>query len=298
MKQFFIKYKKWIGYALYGIILTFALLFYRFPSDALTDYLQAAVRSRNPDLSITFKKASLAFPLALRLTGAELFLQKNPENVLFQTNEIIIRPKIWSMFSKNPEYRFTCNVYDGTITGSINLQKNGQEPAFKSSVEFKNIQINDKSPLPAIIKNYIGGVLEGALTYSGGDLFDPKSEGEASLTLSKGAFKLATPILNISNIDFKEVVIKANLKDQLLNISDINLKGDSFLGQASGAITLKNSFKKSLVGFKGSIEPTAVSVQKSAGGDAAQLLLKQSLKKGKLSFIIQGTIDKPSFRLL
>jgi len=296
MKQFFVKNRKWTGYTIYGILLTFALLFYRFPSDALRDYVQATAHSKTPNLLVTFQKVSPSFPFGLKFAGAECRIQGDPEQTVFKTKELLVRPVIWSLFGRTPEYSFTCQAYDGTISGSINIRKNGEETLFNLSTKFDNIHIDANSPVPAFLKDYTGGVLEGAITYSGSDLYDLNGTGEASLTLSKGSFKFAKPFLNINVIDFKEVSVKAALKEQNLNISNINLKGDDFLGQASGAINLKNSLKKSSISLKGTIEPTAAFIQNSTKANDAVLLLKQSSKKGKISFTLQGTIEKPDFR--
>jgi type II secretion system protein N len=298
MKRFFKKNIKWIGYTLYGILLTGALLFYLFPSDLLKAYIKATVETKNSNLLITFKKAALSFPLGIKFTAAECHIQRDPERPVFAADEILIRPRLWSFISGNPEYRFTCQAYDGVITGRIIVQKSNKERIFDSSVEFHNIHIDDKSPLPLFIKDYLAGVLEGNIIYKGNDIYDAKGAGEASLTLNKGSIKLAKPILNISMFNFKEILLKADLKEQNLNISNIELKGDSFLGQASGVINLKNTIKKSNINLKGTIEPTAAFIQDSAKSNNPLALLKQSLKKGKLSFSLQGNFEKTIFSLL
>jgi type II secretion system protein N len=289
--------RKWIGYAVYGIILMFVLLIYRFPSDALKEYIQTGINSRNPNLSLTIQTASLSFPFHLKFTGVECRKKEDPSTTVFKTNEILVKPSFWSLFTKNQTYRFSCSAYEGTVTGNVNLQKNGETAKYISSIELKNINVNDKSPLPAFIKDYFDGTLEGTIKYSGSGFDDAGGNGEASLTLSKGSIKLGTPILDIKSIDFKEVLIKADLKDQTLSIPDLSLQGDNFLGQGSGAITIKNPIIKSLINFNASIEPTATSVRKSTSGSNAMALLRQSLKNGKISFTLQGTIEQPVFRL-
>jgi type II secretion system protein N len=296
MKQFFLINRKYIGYAIYGIILTIALLIWRFPSDAVKDYFLGIVRTKNPDYYITIEKASLSLPFNLKFTGVEFRMQGESGQPILKTKDILVRPGFWSLFTKQPSYYFTCNAYDGTMTGSVTLRKDGQKTRYDSSVELKNIIIKDNSPLPGVIKDYVDGVLEGTVSYSGTGA-NALGSGEASLTLSGGSMKLQTPLLNIKSIDFKEVLIKADLKDQKLNIQNLDLKGDDFLGQASGSITFKKPVMKSLIGFVGTLEPTANSARKSTGGIDAINLIRQSLKNGKLSFALQGTIEQPIFRL-
>lgn len=295
MKQFFLKNRGWIGYTIYGIFLTLVLLYLRFPSDSIRDYVRTSVHNINPGLSITFKKVSPSFFLGLRFILVECRLQDSPEQDVFKGENILVRPKILSLFSKNPEYRFYCRAYDGIIKGRINLPKNVQEGMFNLSTEFNNIHIDDNYPLPSFLTDYVDGVLEGTITYSGDNLYDTNGAGEASLTLSNGSFELMEPILDINVIYYKEVLFTAALKGQILNISDINLKGDDFLAQASGEIGLKDPIDRSSLNLKCTIEPTASFIKEA--GDAA-LLIKQALKNGKISFTLQGTISKPNVRLI
>jgi type II secretion system protein N len=297
MKNFFSNNKKYIGYTLYGVILAIALLIYRFPSETVKDYFLGIVHSKNPDIYIAVEKTSLALPFSLKLTGVECRMQSESGQTILKTKDILVRPGLLSLFTKNPGFHFICNAYDGTITGSVNLQNDGPQTIYDSSIEFKNIIIKDNSPLPAFIKDYVGGVLEGTISYHGAGIDDDLGSGEASLTLSGGSVKLQAPFLNIKSIDFQEVIIKADLKDQILNVPNLNLKSDDFLGQASGAITLKKPTMKSLIGFVATMEPTANSARKSTGGIDGMNLIKQSLKNGKISFALQGTIEQPVFRL-
>ena len=298
MRPFILKNRRWIGYTLYCVLLTLALLYYRFPSDAVRDYIQATVHRMNPSLLVTFERISLSFPLGLKFTQTEFHVRKDPEKTVFKTKEVIVRPKIWSLISRKPEYCFICMAYDGNLTGCINFQKDDQGTQYNSSFTLNDIHIDDNSPLPSTIKGRLDGVLKGSITYSGRDIYDPDGTGEASINLFNGSFKLAEPVLGIKAIDFKEVLIKMTLKDQKLNISNAELKGDSILGQASGSITLKDSIQNSRLNIKGTIEPTAALIQNSTNANDAVLILKQSLKNGKISFSLQGTIDKPSFRLI
>ena len=304
MKQFFSKNRRWIGYALYGVLLTLAFLYFLFPSDSIRDYVRASVHNMNPNLTVTFKKVSPAFSLGLKFTQVECTLEYSPEQNPFKAKNILVRPKIFSLFGKDPEYRFICQAYNGIITGRINLQS-GQRGILNISTEFDNIHIDDSSPLPVFIADYMNGVLEGTVTYRGDKLYDTNGTGDAFLRLSNGSFdfgsfdfgsfEIMQPIFNMNVIYYKELLIKADLKGLILNISDINLEGDDFLAQASGAIGLKDPIEKSSLNLKCTIEPTASFFQDA--GDAA-LLIREALKNGKISFSIQGTIEKWNIKLI
>jgi len=298
MKQFFLNNRRWIGYALYCVALTLALLYYKFPSDAVRDYIQATVQRINPNILVTYERMSLSFPFSFRFEKAEFHLQNDPEKDFFKTKEIIIMPKIWSIIRGRPEYCLVCAAYDGNITGCIDFKKDDYGTICNSSFKLNDIHIDDNYPLPSGIKGRLDGLLEGSLNYSGRDTYDPDGTGEASINLLNGSFRLSKPVLEVEAIDFKEVSIKMTLKDKKLNISNAELKGDGILGQASGSIILRDSIQKSRLNIKGTFEPTATLFKGSKNPEDAVLLLKKLLKNGKMPFTLQGTVDKPSFRLV
>ena len=115
--------------------------------------------------------------------------------------------------------------------------------------------------------------------------------------MTGGSFKLSKPVLDINDIDLKEALLKADLKDQNLSITDLSVKGDDFLVRASGVINLKDPLKKSRLNLKGEVEPAASFMQGLENADSAALLLRQALKNGKLTFTITGYITEPKFGL-
>lgn len=298
MKGFVLRHRRLLLYILYGVLITPVILFVRFPSEVMRDYFQARANSNGLGIQVKIQDASLSFPAVIRLKGIKCSLEKNPEEIVFAAEQVLVRPGVLSLFGKKNRYGFTCQAYGGSVSGRIDLQKNGKDTSFSLSTEFNGIHIDDKSKFPSIIKDCMSGDLKGSLTYSGKELSGLKGTGGASLTISNGSVKFTKPLMNINAIDFKESVIKADLKDQNLDISEIDFRGNDFLGKATGIIALKSPVEKSLINFKGTIEPTASFIKASEKTGGTGLLLRQSLKNGKLPFAFNGTIENFHFRLM
>ena len=66
MKRLISNYKKWLGYLLFALILTVVLLYYRFPSDAVRDYLQAMAERANPRVVLSLERVKLSLPIGLK----------------------------------------------------------------------------------------------------------------------------------------------------------------------------------------------------------------------------------------
>ena len=298
MKQIKWMKKRWFGYALYGILLTVTLFYLRFPSDALREYLQSTADRVNPDLHLFIERVSLSFPFGLKLIQARLSLKEDPEAVLLKADAISFSPKVLSFLQGDSEYGFVCSAYDGDLKGRIILIKNDPRSSFNTSIALKSLRISDDSPLSRIIRHNMEGVLSGTITYSGKDRFLKDGTGEADLTLSDGWIRFMQPILSLETINFNEILLKINLKNQRLNVTRFELNGDKIRGTASGTIYLRKEFLKSSINLRGNIEPFADFLAELTESIDIIKLFKQGRKGGKLSFNIRGTIKDPRFRFI
>jgi type II secretion system protein N len=117
--------------------------------------------------------------------------------------------------------------------------------------------------------------------------------GDANLRLSQGKVELLQPLLNFESIEFNEMEIEMALKQQKINVTRLELKGQELQGTLSGTITLKEEFAKSSLDLRGTIEPFAAFFKSTPGTHDTVKLFKQRLKRGILSFVIRGTLGEP-----
>ena len=66
MKDFVSKHRNLLGYILYALILTMALLYFRFPSDAVEDYFRAQGNRANPRLDLSVDRIGPLIPYGLK----------------------------------------------------------------------------------------------------------------------------------------------------------------------------------------------------------------------------------------
>jgi hypothetical protein len=95
------KHKKCLGYILYGILLMIALLYYRFPSDALGDYLQSTADEINPRYHVLVGKVWPSFPFGVKFLKTRVSLRENPDTNLFMAESLLIKPGLWSFLKGN-----------------------------------------------------------------------------------------------------------------------------------------------------------------------------------------------------
>ncbi|MBW1740116.1 MAG: type II secretion system protein GspN [Deltaproteobacteria bacterium] len=287
-------YKKWLGYFLFVLILTTSLLYYRFPSDAVQDYLQAIVERADPRVALSIDRMEPWLPVGLKIMGTELAIKDMPDKIIFRADRLLLKPQLWSLLHGEAKYCFDCLAYNGGLRGYV--KKDRTTDFIDTEIELKNIHIGNYIYLSDLIGHHIEGNLDGTILYKGRYSLLMDGSGEANLKLSNGRVELLQPLFTLESINFKEMEIKMVLRNQKINMTRLELNGEHFHGTLSGTITLKKEFAKSSIDLKGTIEPFAAFFKSTAGILDTVKFFKQRLNRGTLSFVIHGTLGEPRIK--
>ena len=297
MKQTVRKNKSILWYTLYGFLLTAALMYYRFPSSEIRDYIEAAAARANPSLLLSVEKVTPSLPPGLEIMKIKLSLRERPKDLLLRSAKLSIRPELLSLLQGDPKYAFDARAYKGKAKGTLHFRENNPGTPFTTQIQLKDIDIGESAYLTSLIGHGIAGILGGTLTYEGRSPLLIDGTGEADLRITDGRVALSEPILSFETLTFTEFSLKIVLKNRRLDLAGVELKGREVQGTLSGTIGLKEQISKSTLNLRGEIEPLA-GILKSIGGDKNTLtFLRRYLKKGSRSFTIKGTFGKPKFRL-
>jgi type II secretion system protein N len=298
IKQKAWKHKKWLGYILFTILLTTALLYYRFPSDSFKNYLHATAERLNPEYLLSVGKVNPTFPPGFSLRKTKLSLKINPDTGLFMADSIVIRPEIWSFLKGRSGYRFKCLAYGGGLKGSIHFSGNSIKSPFSALVNFKDMRLDNYTAVSSITGRDIKGIIGGTVDYSG--QFDSliNGTGEAKFTITDGRLELPQPILSFESIVFDVIRMRMSFNDQKIQLKHVGLKWQEIAGELSGTIFLTKEISKSRLKLKGAIELLPGRVKGGKGTINIVRLLRTSTKNGKLNFIVGGTFSSPTFRFI
>ena len=288
-----LNYKKWIVYLLFTLIVAVALLYYRFPSDALRDYLQATADRATPPLVLSVDRIEPRFPIGLKFADTEVALKNMPDKVILRADSLLLKPQLWSLLRGKSEYCFNCMAYKGDLIGCVYFKKDHGRRSIDTEIELRNIRIGDHAYLSHLISRHLEGTLGGTVSYRGGYNVLTDGSGEANLRLSQGKMEFLQPLLTFESIEFNEMEIEIALKKQKIEVTRLELKGQQLHGTLSGTITLKEEIAKSSLRLSGTIEPFAAFFKSTPGTIDTVKLFKQRLKRGTLSFVIHGTLGEP-----
>ena len=291
------KPKKWLGYCVFAVLLTAALLYIRFPSDAVVDFLKIRAGRANPPLSLSIGRLEPSILLGLKLEQVKLALKDAADRVVFQADRLLIRPGLLSYFGGSSSYSFDASAYKGEMKGHIEFKGGEAVSNMDAQIALSNIRIGDYSYLSSLMGRPVEGTMGGTVSFTGPSKNPGTAgSGEAKLTVVDGRLELLQPFLTFESIDFKEMDMDLVLQQGRINVSRLDIKGEQMQGTLSGMILLKDDLANSTLNLKGTIEPFAAFFESTGGTRDTVAFFRQRLKQGTLSFVIQGTLEAPDFK--
>jgi len=298
MKKNILKKGKWIGYLLYCVLLTAALLYYRFPSESIAAYLESVVVKANPQILLSLESLRPGFPLSVDLIDAGISLKKEPRKTLLSVKKVSLRTEVWSLLHGSHVYYFDARAYDGNIKGDVRFETRAPMASFTTAMKLKDLHIGRHPFLSPLIGRDLSGVLGGDIVYTGqyANLID--GVGEAILNVSEGKVQLLQPILGLESLQFDRLSMKITLKNKKVALSDVGLEGRAVKGQLSGTVILNNDIPASRLDLRGTIEPLGGLFGNLKEDSNPLKFLRKSLKSLKRSFVIRGTFEKPEFKFM
>ena len=287
---------KFSGYALYAILVTVVLLYYRFPSQGFYEHLIRLADGMDPGIIFSARSLHPSFPPGLQLMEPVFSLKESPATAVFKAQRLSVSPGIGSLVRGDIAWFFDANAYGGIITGNVQFGKNDETAGL--SVSFEKVRIHEYGFLPDFGIGDFTGNLKGEVTYGGPLDRLIMGAGTGDIHIAEGKIDLLNPFLGLETIPFGELSAQVTLKKGIVNLKQVSLDGNGFQGVLSGTIFLNRIMARSRLNLKGTIEPFEAYLKTLKGG-AALLSLFQGGRNGlKRSFVIQGTFKSPKFRFI
>ncbi len=277
--------KSWAFYALYALALTGALLYVRFPADAVEQFLADRVARAAPGAELVVGELRPALPPGLVMEPVGLVRADGP---LVRLDRLRLTPSLLSLLGDRPRTDVDARGLGGRVAGELTLVRteNGTVPE-AAEAELANLDLSGLPFLQQISPHVVTGLLDGKLTYEAGD-------GEATLTVRDGGVAFAEPMFNIPELSFTRIDARLSLTgDRTLTLTECTLSGNQVGGSLSGTLTLSRPLESSSLDLTGELRPHPALL--ASLGDGAAMLLRQ--RRGPIPFAIRGPLASPRFSL-
>jgi type II secretion system protein N len=243
-----------IGYPLAGIAMLLVFLYLRFPGEALTDYVKAAVAAQYPGATLSIDPIRPSFPPGLALANITVGLRNRPDPLL-RVDDLTVRPGGLALLRGRLAILAAAAGYGGEVQGQVEFSRlfSLQGP-LTAAVDVRDLRIDKWAWLRELFVRQVTGTLKGTITLTGTAEALKNGTGTVDFTLTNGTYPLQEPFLGLDKIDYSRVEGKASFRNGALKVTQLTLTGEKLRCSLKGNILLADDFQASKLDLNGTIE--------------------------------------------
>ena len=295
------KNKKWLGYALYVVLVTIMLLYYLFPAQAVEEFMASSVSRINPEFGFKAEKIGPWIPAGIRITAGQFYLSgTEDENAIkvpaFRADSLYIGPQILKLARGEYSFDLDGKAYRGDINGTLHLR--GKNKDIAGEMTFRDLALAEYNFLTEKFKHRVTGNLSGEIAFGNDSAGTAGGSGRVDLQLSDGQLQFQAPVFNITSLDLQRIKLEAQLGLQEITIIKAELEGAEVKGSMTGSIQLHKDVRLSRLNLKGTLEPLAEFYKNYPEVRELLKAMRKRVKRGQYFFTLTGTLGDPEFRLL
>jgi type II secretion system protein N len=291
--------RKWVLllYGLYSLALVLFLLYLRFPSDAVKNYVESGFGNRMASMDVRIGFVEPVLPLGLVFKNFRLIDRDTPEKVLFSASDFNVRPEAGKIIRGIPGAKISCKAYGGNVSGRVGFSDSKLKGDMTLDVELNGINLEEHAVLQEALGRRIQGMLEGTVNFNGQPGNLPAGNGRIKLIAKEGHVEIDNVFLEIDTVEFSRVILAGDLMKGKFNLVTGDIEGPDYRGSLTGTASLVSGLMGSRLDLQGWIE-LFPSFFTQKGAPNRLNYIRQRLKRGKLNFSIKGTVAKPVVNLI
>jgi len=286
------KFRKWVLYPGYIIVVTAFFLYVLFPADAAMEYFSGYLGKHYPDYVVSADTIKPVFPPGLKLRAVSIAYRGD---IWVDLEQLHIRPRYLSVFSPRKTVRFTARAYTGKLWGAIDFQKASGAYQMTAAADLKGIRLEENEYLQTLSGRKIAGRLDSTIAYGGDKGLD--NSLDVNLHVKDGELGLTNPVFSINNLAFGKIDAELVVDSRSLKLKRCDIAGDQVDGEVTGVVLFRQPFERSRLEFKGNVTPHHLLMASLKKALPKSML--PSKKAGEKGFLVNlyATIEKPKFSL-
>jgi type II secretion system protein N len=281
------------GLPLYTLLLTVALLYYRFHAEELRLFCQTKLEQLLPGTHCSVGNLSYRFPLSMNLKQIDFKSRQGKKQPLCSIDQVTISPQLSSLVS---HFHVDIIAWNGEHSFSL-LLKQAEQQFTLEDIQLHNLDLARVPFLQETFGREITGSLSGNGTYhSTWDKKGYSADAQGNMVIDNGSFSLLLPIFSLQKIDLKKLTADLVLQKNHLQLNKGNFHGQELKGKFSGILALESPLKHSGFSFKGDLEPLPPLLKKSKYAQDMVIQLKKQHANATLPFLLEGSVENPKFK--
>ncbi len=285
---------RWLAYLIFTVIFAGILIFYKFPYDSLENRLGAAVVERwGLKLDVADLRPSL--PPKLNFSGFTAQSLGYEGQLIFQTADGVIRPRILPLFVGRFTVTIRANVDGGFLVGDVILKPFWDVRNYSLKANWQAIRLERQPGLFLLLERKLSGMLSGDIQLVGLLEELTNSSGRGQFRLTEGSCPIEHPYLKLKTLEDLEVNAVFRLDGGQLEIDDFRFQAQGIQGNLDGTLQFAARLYESVLDLGGQCQIASSILNLNSGSNRGLLAL---LGNGKpLPFRLRGTLAQPRLNL-
>ncbi|MCI5121949.1 MAG: type II secretion system protein GspN, partial [Candidatus Electrothrix sp. AUS4] len=285
------KLLKFSGYLIYTVVVVLALLWYKFPADAVKTRIEQDLNRTTPDLQWVVEKFTLLPPLRVQLQNIQV-TGRGEQKKIFSLHDLTLRPDLmtWKKTGKVTA-QYIAHLLKGTVSGRLALTKNRKALQYNGVIQDLTI---DNNELPLLQEEYqrdVHGTLSGQ--FSGKrNLTDITHTMQGKFVFTRGSIGLQQAVLGMDQIDFDRLETQLNMNTGTVVLSQGKVTSPLFAAEFKGNLRMAVPCSHSDIRVTGSFQP-GPKFTASLDSPSLAALLNKEMQKGSLPLTVNGPLKKP-----
>jgi type II secretion system protein N len=270
--------------ALYIIAVALALLYLRFPSEALRTFVAHRLSGSLPGMSIAVEDVRPSLPAAVVLHGVRI---SSEGQTLAVIDRLRINPDLLSLLQDKSNYELSGAFGGGEITGTAEVDSASPVPKISASAQVNGVLLQQLAGLRGLYGSKLSGRLDGNITVS------PTGTLTGKFTVTEAKVELAAPVFNQKDFTFKTFDAVIALQNRNVTLRNGRLRGNEVDAEVSGTIALAQPQGSNAMNLMGRLNPHPAFLARAEAGLPPNLLRRRT----GIPFKVSGPLDSPGFSL-
>jgi len=284
--------KKKLAYTGYIIGVTVLCLYFLFPADDVTSYVNYKINAISPNVKWTLQGLKPGFPPGVTLESLEA---SRGDKKLVRLDQVKLSPSLFSFLTKDKTIRVTGDFCDGGMDATVAFSGITASPKIEVHGTFEDVQISQIPALKEVKIFQTSGIAEGTMAFSNKE--DPAGIGNAQIKITESGIQFTPALFGIGQVTFKNVDADMALAGQTLTLKRLDIDSREVSGKATGSLTLMRPMEKSQVTLTGELTPHPGIIKQLGDQFPVELMEGMKTKTGGIPFRVYGTLDQPNFSL-
>jgi type II secretion system protein N len=284
--------KKKLAYTGYIIGVLVLCLYFMFPADDVTAYINYKINAISPNVKWTLQGLKPAFPPGVTLASLEA--SRGAEK-LVRLDKVKLVPSLFSLLTKDKTIRVTGDICDGDMDATVAFSGITASPKIEVHGTFEDVQISQISALKEVKLFQTSGIAAGTVAFSNKE--DPAGKGNAQIKITESGIQFTPALFGVGQVTFKNVDADMALAGQTITLKRLDIDGREASGKATGSLTLMRPVEKSRVNITGEVTPHPGMIKQLGTQFPVELMEGMKTKTGGIPFRLSGTLEQPNFML-